>query len=104
MRNLQSLRLQLFSRTLFTVGLVTLLMIDAFALQNNNEADTTKETTTIMSMKNSITHGEQENQDGHREEHKYSESLGKREKYLLANRSCKMLLDSLFPFIWDRIS
>ncbi|KAL0807348.1 hypothetical protein Bca101_099840 [Brassica carinata] len=47
--------------------------------------------------------GEQENQDGHREEHKYSESLGKREKYLLANRSCKMLLDSLFLFIWDRI-
>ncbi|KAF3525734.1 hypothetical protein F2Q69_00051260 [Brassica cretica] len=65
MRNLQSLRLQLFSRTLFTVGLVTLLMIDAFALQNNNEADTTKETTTIMSMKNSITHGK-EHEDGTR--------------------------------------
>ncbi|KAG2321560.1 hypothetical protein Bca4012_057463 [Brassica carinata] len=63
MRNLHSLRLQLFSRTLFTIGLVTLLMIDALALQNNNEADSTKEITTTMMMNNSTTHGK-EHEDG----------------------------------------
>ncbi|CAH8363912.1 unnamed protein product [Eruca vesicaria subsp. sativa] len=69
MRNLQFLRLQFFSRTLFTVGLVTLLMIDAFALQDNDQADTTKEITTTMTMSNAITHGkeiQQELEDGSR--------------------------------------
>lgn len=50
--------------------------------------------------------GEQGTQDDHREEHKYGESLEKkqreREKYLLANRSCNAARFS-FPFIWDRI-
>lgn len=53
MRNHRSLRLQLLFRTLFTVGLVTLLMIDAFVLQNNNNADKTKEITTSATMNNS---------------------------------------------------
>lgn len=65
MRNLQSLRLHLFSRTLFTIGLVTLLMIDSFAIQNNNKANTTKEITTTRTMTNSITHGK-EHEDGRR--------------------------------------
>uniref|UniRef100_A0A0D3API1 Uncharacterized protein n=1 Tax=Brassica oleracea var. oleracea TaxID=109376 RepID=A0A0D3API1_BRAOL len=56
MRNLQTLRLPLLFRTLFTVGFVTLLMIDVFVLQNNNEVDKTKETTTAATMNNSITH------------------------------------------------
>ncbi|XP_010415668.1 PREDICTED: CLAVATA3/ESR (CLE)-related protein 26-like [Camelina sativa] len=53
MRNHRSLRLQLLIRTLFTVGLVTLIMIDAFVLQNNNETDKTKEITTAATMNNS---------------------------------------------------
>nr|AMC38497.1 CLE26 [Raphanus sativus] len=65
MRNLHSLRLHLFSRTLFTIGLVTLLMIDSFAIQNNNKANTTKEITTTRTMTNSITHGK-EHEDGRR--------------------------------------
>ncbi|CAF1906884.1 unnamed protein product [Brassica oleracea] len=56
MRNLQTLRLPLLFRTLFTVGFVTLLMIDVFVLQNNNEVDKTKETTTAATMNNSIIH------------------------------------------------
>lgn len=54
MRNLQTLRLPLLFCTLFTVGFVTLLMTDVFVLQNNNEADITKETTTAATMNNSI--------------------------------------------------
>ncbi|KAG2312949.1 hypothetical protein Bca52824_024506 [Brassica carinata] len=54
MRNLQTFRLPLLFRTLFTVGFVTLLMTVVFVLQNNNEADTTKETTTAATMNNSI--------------------------------------------------
>ncbi|KAF8102264.1 hypothetical protein N665_0199s0039 [Sinapis alba] len=77
MRNLQSLRLQLFSRTLFTIGLVTLLMIDALALQNNNEADSTKEITTTMKMNNSITHGK-EHEDGTRHGDDLSYAASKR--------------------------
>ncbi|KAJ0242753.1 CLAVATA3/ESR [Hirschfeldia incana] len=67
MRYLQTLRLSLLFRTLFTVGLVTLLMIDVFVVQNNNEADTTKETTTAATMNDSIIHGkgvQQELEDG----------------------------------------
>ncbi|CAH8392151.1 unnamed protein product [Eruca vesicaria subsp. sativa] len=56
MRNLKSHRLQLLLRTLFTIGLVTFLMIDVFVLQNNNEADKTKETTTAAAMNNTIIH------------------------------------------------
>ncbi|CAF2139171.1 unnamed protein product [Brassica rapa subsp. narinosa] len=56
MRNLQTLRLPLLFRTLFTVGFVTLLMIDVFVLQNNNEVDKTKEITTAATMNNSIIH------------------------------------------------
>lgn len=65
MRNLQTLRLSLLFRTLFTVGFVTLIMIDVFVLQNNNEADKTKETSATMN--NSIIHGkgvQQELEDG----------------------------------------
>ncbi|EOA35917.1 hypothetical protein CARUB_v10021175mg [Capsella rubella] len=59
MRDHRSLRLQLLIRTLFTVGLVTLLMIDAFVLQNNNETtDKTKEITTAATiMNNSDSYG-----------------------------------------------
>ncbi|CAE5963619.1 unnamed protein product [Arabidopsis arenosa] len=66
MRNHHSMRLQLLFRTLFTVGLVTLLMIDAFVLQNKKEADKTKEITTAVNMKNSDTKDIQQelDQDG----------------------------------------
>lgn len=65
MRNHHSFRLQLLFRTLFTVGLVTLLMIDAFVLQNNKEGDKTKEITTAVNMKNSDTKDiQQELEDG----------------------------------------
>ncbi|ESQ28226.1 hypothetical protein EUTSA_v10019352mg [Eutrema salsugineum] len=69
MRNLRSLRLQMLFRTLFTIGLVTLLMIDAFVLQNNNVEDKTKEITTAATMNNSIIHTketQQELEDGSR--------------------------------------
>ncbi|KAH0938277.1 hypothetical protein HID58_005738, partial [Brassica napus] len=56
MRNLQTLCLPLLFRTLFMVGFVTLLMIDVFVLQNNNEVDKTKEITTAATMNNSIIH------------------------------------------------
>ncbi|KAG2322308.1 hypothetical protein Bca52824_015521 [Brassica carinata] len=140
MRDLQYLRLQFLFRTLFAI-LVTLLMIDAFVLQNNSEAETAKEFSITAAMNNSIVHakdvqqelqdgprhgdlsyvgskeqclvdltlyttGKREIQDDHREEHKYGESLGKkqreREKYLLANRSCNAATFS-FTFVWDRI-
>ncbi|KAG7651186.1 CLAVATA3/ESR (CLE)-related protein 26 [Arabidopsis thaliana] len=67
MRNNHSLRLQLWFRTLFTVGVVTLLMIDAFVLQNNKEDDKTKETTTAVNMNNSDAKEiQQELEDGSR--------------------------------------
>uniref|UniRef100_A0A1J3D190 CLAVATA3/ESR (CLE)-related protein 26 n=1 Tax=Noccaea caerulescens TaxID=107243 RepID=A0A1J3D190_NOCCA len=59
MRNLRSLRLQLLLRTLFTVGLVTLLMIDGFVLQNNNETEKTKEIAIAATTNNSIIHAKE---------------------------------------------
>ncbi|KAG2322307.1 hypothetical protein Bca4012_056915 [Brassica carinata] len=68
MRDLQYLRLQFLFRTLFAI-LVTLLMIDAFVLQNNSEAETAKEFSITAAMNNSIVHAkdvQQELQDGPR--------------------------------------
>ncbi|CAH2066483.1 unnamed protein product [Thlaspi arvense] len=69
MRNLRSFPLQLLFRTLFTIGLVTLLMTDAFVIQNNNAANKTKEFTTSATMNNSIMRTkeiQQELEDGSR--------------------------------------
>ncbi|XP_013591016.1 PREDICTED: CLAVATA3/ESR (CLE)-related protein 26-like [Brassica oleracea var. oleracea] len=63
MRNLQSLRLQLLFCTLFTIGLVTLLMIDAFVLENNSEAKTAKEITAAKTINNSIVHAKEVQQE-----------------------------------------
>ncbi|KAF8050632.1 hypothetical protein N665_1918s0007 [Sinapis alba] len=81
MRNIQTLRLQLLFCTLFTVGFVTLLMIDVFVLRNNNAANKTKEITTAATMNNSIIHAksvQEELEDGSRHgDHSYVASKRK---------------------------